>query len=47
VSPLLPARRGRRCQYEFDVDLGIVSDVVRDFDSIALSTGGDTDHVTR
>jgi cell division control protein 6 len=30
---------GHYYQYEFDVDLDIVGDVVRDFDSIALPTG--------
>ncbi|EMA71050.1 cell division control protein 6 [Halorubrum distributum JCM 13916] len=37
--PVPSARRTRRCQYEFDVGLGVVGDVVRDFDSIALPTG--------
>jgi len=27
------------CQYEFDVGLGIVDALVRDFDAIALPTG--------
>jgi cell division control protein 6 len=30
---------GHYYQYEFDVDLDIVGDVVRDFDSIALPKG--------
>ncbi|ELZ33609.1 hypothetical protein [Halorubrum distributum] len=39
MSLVLPARRTRRCQYEFDVDLGIVGDVVRDSDTVALPAG--------
>ncbi|MDB2242976.1 hypothetical protein [Halorubrum ezzemoulense] len=39
MSLVLPARRIRRCQYEFNVGLGIVDAVVRDFDAIALSKG--------
>ncbi|WP_158293564.1 MULTISPECIES: hypothetical protein [Halorubrum] len=38
MSLVLPAQRTRRCQYEFNVGLGIVDALVRDFDDIALST---------
>ena len=37
--PVPSARRTRHYQYEFDVDLGIVDDVVRDFDTVALPKG--------
>jgi hypothetical protein len=39
VSLILPARRTRRCYYEFDIGLNIVGDVVQDFDAIALLKG--------
>ncbi|WP_160163048.1 hypothetical protein [Halorubrum distributum] len=39
MSLVLPARRARRCQYEFDVNLGVVDDVVRDSNTIVLPKG--------
>ncbi|MDB2294057.1 hypothetical protein PM085_17675 [Halorubrum ezzemoulense] len=39
MSLVLPARRARRCQYEFDVNPGVVDNVVRDFKTIVLLKG--------